>query len=217
MSASLLMALGTGFFGGFGHCAVMCGPLLGSFALASGPLGPRRSMAGQLAYHAGRVTTYSVLGGLFGLTGSFVDLAGRLAGVSHLVTAGAGIAMILLGVGAAGGARAFRKLESRFAARVVAGVKALLDGGTGGLFPVGLAMGFLPCGLSFTIFLGSAGTGRPAQGFLLALAFGLGTVPALLLAGAIAGLYGAYARGVLYRLGGLLVAAMGVLFLWRGA
>jgi hypothetical protein len=210
------MALATGFFGGFGHCAVMCGPVVGAFALVSGPLGQRRSMARQVAYHAGRLTTYAVLGGLFGLAGSFVDLAGRLAGFAHIMAVAAGVTMILLGMGAAGAAKAFRQLEARASQKVVSLVTGLLKGGAGGLFPVGLALGFLPCGLSYTMFLGSAGTGRLAEGFLLALAFGIGTVPALLVAGALAGLYGARARGLLYRLGGGLVAAMGVLFLWRG-
>jgi len=59
MGDPIAMALLTGLLGGFGHCIGMCGPLVGAFALASGSLGPRRSMAGQLAYHAGRVTTYA--------------------------------------------------------------------------------------------------------------------------------------------------------------
>jgi sulfite exporter TauE/SafE len=213
---AVAMALVTGLLGGFGHCIGMCGPLVGTLALASSPLGPRRSMAGQAAYHAGRVTTYAFLGGLLGLGGSFVNVAGRLAGISQAVAVAAGVLMILVGLGAAGLSAALGRLEARASARVVAFVREVVGGGAGRLYPAGLALGFLPCGLSWTVFLGAAGTGSLPEGFLVALAFGLGTVPALLVAGAAGTWLGVRARGVLYRLGGLLVAAMGLLFLVRG-
>jgi len=235
---AVAMALATGFLGGFGHCIGMCGPIVGSLAIASGPLGPRRSMLGQAAYHAGRVTTYALLGGLLGLTGAFVNVAGRLAGLQQGVAIVAGVLMIVLGLGAAGpssppspprpgsgAAKAtlrmnpwweLKRLEARAAGRVVGLVRELLGGGPGRLYPAGLALGFLPCGLSWTVFLGAAGTGSLAEGFLVALAFGLGTVPALLAAGAAGTWLGVRARGALYRLGGVLVAVMGLLFLVRG-
>jgi sulfite exporter TauE/SafE len=66
------------------------------------------------------------------------------------------------------------------------------------------------------MFLGSAATGSLPRGLVLALAFALGTVPALLLAGAAGTLLGVRARGLLYRAGGLLVAVLGGLFVARG-
>jgi sulfite exporter TauE/SafE len=214
---AVAMAFATGLLGGFGHCAGMCGPIVGSLALATGSLGPRRSLAGQLAYHAGRVTTYAVLGAVMGLTGSFVNVAGRLAGVQQVVAVAAGIAMILLGLGAAGLSAALRRLEARASGKVVALVRAVLGGGgPGRLYPAGLALGILPCGLSWTVFLGAAGTGSIPEGLLLALAFGLGTVPALLLVGAAGAILGARARGLLYRLGGILVAVLGGMLAARG-
>jgi uncharacterized protein len=211
------IAFATGLLGGFGHCVGMCGPLVGSFALASGPLGPRRSLAGQLAYHAGRVTTYGALGAVMGLTGAFVNVAGRLAGVQEVVAVVAGVLMILLGLGAAGVSGALRRLEARASGRVVRLVRgALGGGGPGRLYPTGLALGLLPCGLSWTMFLGAAATGSLPRGLFMALAFGLGTVPALLVAGAAGALLGARARGLLYRAGGVLVALLGGMFVVRG-
>lgn len=211
------MAFVTGLLGGFGHCVGMCGPLVGAFALASGSLGPRRSMAGQLAYHAGRVTTYAALGAIMGLTGSFVNVAGRLAGAQDVVSVAAGALMILAGLGAAGLSAGLKRLEARAATKVVALVRGLVaGGGPGRLYPTGLALGLLPCGLSWTMFLGSAATGSLPRGLALALAFALGTVPALLLAGAAGTLVGVRARGALYRAGGVLVAVMGGVFVARG-
>jgi sulfite exporter TauE/SafE len=217
LSAAVAAALVSGLLGGFGHCVAMCGPLVGSLALAAGA-GTRRSLAGQLAYHAGRVTTYAAVGAIMGLTGSFVNVAGRLAGVQQAVAIGAGVLMILLGLGTAGLSPALRRLEARASGRVVSLVRGVLEGGgPGRLYPAGLALGLLPCGLSWTVFLGAAGTGSLAEGLLVALAFGVGTTPALLLVGAAGGALGRHARGALVRAGGVVVAAFGVLFLLRAA
>lgn len=217
MTASLAAALATGLLGGLGHCLGMCGPLVGAFALAAGPRGTAAALQGQLAYHAGRITTYALVGGAMGLTGSFVNVAGRLAGVSAVAAVAAGALMIAMGLGAAGLLPAMRRLEARAASRVSRAARSLLEGGTAGrLYPLGLVLGLLPCGLSWSLFVGAAATGSAGAGLLLALVFGLGTLPALLLAGTAVGLLGARARGGLYRAGGLLVSAMGVLFLLRG-
>jgi sulfite exporter TauE/SafE len=77
-------------------------------------------------------------------------------------------------------------------------------------------MGVLPCGVSWTIFLGAAASGGPVPGLLMALAFGLGTLPGLLLVGSASALLGQRARGILYRAGGVLIAVMGALFALRG-
>jgi sulfite exporter TauE/SafE len=218
LSSAVAVAFATGLLGSFGHCAAMCGPLVGSLALASGPLGPRRALAGQLAYHAGRVTTYAAVGAVMGLTGSFVNVAGRLAGVQQAVALAAGVLMVLLGLGSAGLSTALKRLEARASGKVIALVRGVLEGGgPGRLYPTGLALGLLPCGLSWTVFLGAAGTGSLPEGLLVALAFGLGTVPALLAIGVAGSAIGARARGALVRAGGILVALLGVLFLLRGA
>lgn len=216
-SGAVAMAFVTGFLGGFGHCVGMCGPLVGSLALVAAAQGARRSLWGQLAYHAGRVTTYAAVGAVMGLTGSFVNVAGRLAGVQQVIALAAGALMILLGLGAAGVTEVLRQLEARASGRVMALVRRILaGGGPGRLYPTGLALGLLPCGFSWTAFLGSAGTGSAIEGLLLALAFGLGTVPALLLVGAAGAALGARARGAFTRVGGVLMALLGVLFLLRG-
>ena len=218
LTSAVGMAFATGLLGSFGHCAGMCGPLVGSLALAAAPQGARRSVSGQLAYHAGRVTTYALVGAVMGLTGSFVNVAGRLAGVQQVISIAAGVLMILLGLGTAGVSTLLRQLEARASGKVMVLIRRVLSGGGGGrLYPTGLALGLLPCGLSWTVFLGAAGTGSLAEGMLLALAFGLGTVPALLLVAAAGVALGQRARSVLARLGGVLVAILGVVFLLRGA
>jgi sulfite exporter TauE/SafE len=190
----------------------MCGPIAGAVGVAAGG-NPRGAFAVQLAYNAGRVTTYAVVGFAMGLSGSFVNTAARLAGWQVL----AGALMIFLGLGALGLAGSARRLEQRVASRVFGAARAVLQGGgPGRAYPLGLLLGFLPCGLSYSAFVASAATGHPASGLGLALAFGLGTTPALLLAGTAAGAIGPRLRGALYRAGGALVVLFGARFVLRG-
>jgi sulfite exporter TauE/SafE len=216
--ADLLLAATTGLLGGFGHCAGMCGPLVASMGLVASPrVGARRALAGQLLYNAGRLTTYACVGGAMGLTGSFVNTAGRLAGLQNAVSIVAGAVMILMGLGATGIAPVFRRVEERVAARVFRAVREGLEGGGAGRFyALGLLLGFLPCGLSYSAFVGAAATGGLPQGFLFALVFALGTVPALLLVGGASAIASARARGLLYRLGGVAVVLVGAIFVARG-
>jgi uncharacterized protein len=214
----LLLAASTGLLGGFGHCAGMCGPLVASVSLVTTPrLGPRRAIVGQLLYNAGRVTTYAFIGAVMGLTGSFVNTAGRLAGLQDAVAIVAGLLMIAMGLGAAGVTPRFRALEQRVASRVLSAVGGVLEGGgPGRSYALGLLLGFLPCGLSYSAFVGAAATGGLPQGLVFALAFALGTVPALLAVGSATTILSARVRGILYRLGGIAVVAVGALFLARG-
>ncbi|HVP66260.1 MAG TPA: sulfite exporter TauE/SafE family protein [Anaeromyxobacteraceae bacterium] len=211
----LLLAFGTGLLGGFGHCVGMCGPLLLAFGLAT-PGAPARGLRPQLAYHAGRVTTYGLVGAAMGLAGSFVNVAGRMAGLQDAVAVLAGALMVALGASAAVATGGLRSLEGRLAGGVVRAARGLVEDAVGRAYPLGLLMGLLPCGLSYSAFAGAAATGGPATGFLFALSFGAGTLPALLAAGWVAGLVSARARGLAYRAGGALVALLGILFVLRG-
>lgn len=218
MRPDYLLALGTGLLGGFGHCVGMCGPLVGSVSLAAAPaLGPRQVAAGQVLYNLGRVTTYALVGAVMGLTGSFVNVAGRLAGFQQAVAVAAGLLLIAMGLGAAGIAGWARRLEARAAERVFAAARGVLaGGGPGRFYPLGLLLGFLPCGLSWSAFVGAAATGGLAPGLLFALCFAMGTVPALLLVGWATAVLGHRLRGALYRAGGVLVVLLGALFVARG-
>jgi sulfite exporter TauE/SafE len=217
LSGPLLLALTSGLLGGLGHCAAMCGPLVASLGLGARQAGLPRALAGQALYHAGRITTYASVGAAMGLTGSFVNTAGRLAGLQDAVGVVAGALMIVMGLGATGVLPRARAVEERLAGRLFRAVRALVEGGgMGRYYALGIALGFLPCGLSYSAFVGAAGTGGLPQGLLFALVFGVATVPALLLVGVAAAALSARVRDALYRLGGFAIVAAGVLFLLRG-
>jgi uncharacterized protein len=218
MDASIPIALLTGFLGGFGHCVAMCGPLVAAMGISAPPGMPAgRALVPQLAYHLGRITTYGTVGAVMGLVGSFVNVAGRLAGWQDVVAVLAGALMIALGAGAAAQSLRVKQAEGRVAARVLGAVRRLAGHeAPARAYPLGLVLGLLPCGLSYSVFAGAAATGSPVRGLALALAFGAGTLPALLVAGVVVGALSVRARGLVQRAGGALVVVLGVLFVLRG-
>jgi sulfite exporter TauE/SafE len=218
MDASLSIALLTGFLGGFGHCVAMCGPLVGALGITAPPGIPaRRALLPQLAYHLGRITTYGTIGAAMGLAGSFVNVAGRMAGWQDVVAVLAGLLLVAMGLGAAVQSLWVKGAEGRLAGRVLGAVRKVAGHEAPmRAYPLGLVLGFLPCGLSYSAFAAAAATGHPVRGMVIALAFGAGTLPALLLSGSVVNALSARGRGLLQRAGGVLVALLGVLFVLRG-
>ncbi len=218
MNSGYLLAVTTGLLGGFGHCIGMCGPLVGAFAFPKEE-GSRPSADGylpQFFYHGGRLLTYTGIGALMGLTGSFLNVAGRLTGLQDAVALGAGFFVLFMGISILGGSGLNRWIESKnrhilSAAKRTAGKSALLR-----FFLLGILFGLLPCGLSYSMFMAAAATGSPASGAFLMFAFGAGTLPSLLAFGILMGFAGQRLRGWAYKAGGVMVILMGLLFLWRG-
>ena len=95
-------------------------------------------------------------------------------------------------------------------------------------YPLGLVMGFLPCGFLYAMIIAAgvvdegverrvlAGqSAAAASGALTMLSFGLGTMPALFLFGATAHWLSRKMRTLMLRWAGLLVALMGTYNLYR--
>lgn len=217
MTAALGLALTTGFLGGFGHCMGMCGPLIGTTVLDASRRTASQKAGAQILYHMGRLSTYAWLGAFFGWTGSFVNLAGNMVGLQNVVALVAGSIMILRGLEVLGLFRwqLIQALEGRISfllhgVRVVQTVDSIWR-----YYLLGLFLGLLPCGLSYSAFLAAAGTGSAPGGFLFALAFGVGTLPALLALGFLLGAISLRLRGWLYRAGGASLILLGGYFLFR--
>jgi sulfite exporter TauE/SafE len=216
-----LMAL-TGFLSGFGHCVGMCGPLVATYTLQNGgdrmeaaATAARRHLGAHLAYNAGRITTYTAVGAVMGLAGSFVQVAASLGGLQRTVHLVAGLAMILLGLNMAGWLPGFRHptgspgIQQRLVTRLVNASRQR------GHFGLGLVLGLMPCGVLYTAQIAAAASGSPGRGAALMLAFGLGTAPALLGVGVMASWLGPRLRGGLYKLASVSVMAAGALMVSR--
>ncbi len=90
----------------------------------------------------------------------------------------------------------------------------------GTYYPMGIVLGFLPCGLTYTALLAAARASMEAenhlsgmlQGAFMLLFFGLGTFPALLLVGRVINFIGEKAREKLYKLASLIMIVTGIYF-----
>lgn len=177
-------ALLTGFLGS-AHCIGMCAGISGLFAVQLEIASLRSRVAMALTYNIGRVASYAALGLLVGLVGSRVVAATpALAGPVRFI---GGTVIVLIGLQIAFHWRLLQPIE-----RMGSVLWAKLAPAAKGLVPVtslpralglGLLWGWLPCGLVYSVLL-LAATGESAtDGALVMLAFGLGTMPAMLLTG----------------------------------
>ena len=197
---------------GSGHCLGMCGPVVAALSLARGR---GQGVIFHLLYHAGRLTTYTGIGITAGWVGSILTAGGAFTTVTHglllladLLVIGMGLSTSGLFVRPPGGHFAFPGAVGVMTGCVV---KLRELPGVLAAFPLGLLMGFLPCGFLYAIALGAAGRGEPLQGGMIMLAFGLGTLPVLLFFGGAIQWLTRQVRAQMLRWAGVLVVFVGCL------
>ena len=167
-------ALGLGLAGA-GHCLGMCGGIAAALNL-----GGHRSPAVTLAYHGGRIASYTLLGGLLGLAAGSIDISAWTMGLRYL----AGFMLIAMGLYVAdwwrgmvwlerGGAYLWRPVQ-RLSSRLLP-VRHWPQG-----FALGLCWGLMPCGLIYSSLAWAATAQDAATSALMMFLFGIGTLPAML-------------------------------------
>ncbi|MBZ0096954.1 MAG: sulfite exporter TauE/SafE family protein [Sulfuricella sp.] len=209
---SYWLAFMTGILGS-GHCIGMCGSLVSGFFLRLGAKG----YAPYLAYHAARVAVY----GLIGLTAASLGavlvqtgLFGKAQGILQIV---AGIIVILLGLDLLG----LSPVRNTLSFAPLAWIRrqfanAAQRGPVGGAAIGGALNGLMPCSMTMAMAVQATTAPSPAEGGLLLLAFGAGTLPSMLAASFLFGRLGAKTRGWLLRGAALFVIALGLSTLWQG-
>lgn len=216
METAYMLAFTTGFLGGFGHCIGMCGPIVASYTLYDSSATFVDKFLTHIFYNTGRISTYIFIGALMGLTGSFINVTGKISGIQNIAAVITGLIMILMGLNIFGviGRTAWLEWHNNFILRTA---KELLhERSVWKYYPLGALFGLLPCCLSYTALMASAGTGNLVRGMLLMLFFGLGTLPSLLLFGIAASYISARLRGAAYKTAGILVISMGIYFILKG-
>lgn len=142
------------------HCMGMCG----GFAVACGA--GRRG----IAWHAGRLSTYAVLGALAGTFGAVLPGPGWVAAVVSTL-------LLVWFAGALAGLVPEPAVRLPGVSRLAG--RAATARGFGPGYVLGLATGLLPCGLVYAALAIPVASGDPMTGALSMVAFGSGTVPAL--------------------------------------
>lgn len=215
-SAFLALFL-VGLLGGT-HCVGMCGGIVGALSMGAPP---RLSL--HLAYNLGRIFSYAVAGTLVGaLGGGVLSMSGQLPLRLALYLL-ANLMLIALGLYLVGVTRALsftERIGQHLWRHLQPFSRRFLPARTlAQAFPLGLLWGWLPCGLVYSALATALTAGSAGKGGLLMLAFGLGTLPNLLLAGfLLARLQGFVRQRPVRLIAGLLVAGFGVwglLGVWR--
>jgi sulfite exporter TauE/SafE len=215
MTLDLLLPVAflAGFLGS-GHCLGMCGPVIVLMESPGGQSSTFKGMRRRLIYNAGRMLFYILLGAVAGALGLVLTkITGINIGLAALRIL-AGLLVLALGFNLLfdiqmlrflekGGAVVWKRLSplARHVLPISTPARAL---------GAGFIWGALPCGLVYSSVAIAATSGNAASGALVMLVFGIGTLPALLVAGASASKLAAWIRHpILRRLTGLMLVGIG--------
>ena len=167
-----------------GHCMLMCGGISMALGVATAKDErgrPRRILL--LGYQLGRISSYTLAGLLIGTIGGSliaildierVRLALRFASAAALLLA----ALVMLGVLRDPGSALGKRLWSKIAPL---GRRLIPVSNLPRAFAFGALWGWMPCGLVYTVLLIAALNAQPWSSAAIMAAFGLGTLPAMLM------------------------------------
>ena len=205
-----------GLLGGT-HCIGMCGGIVSALTVQTVrlPGEMRRDWPLHLAYNIGRISSYTLAGAAMGAIGTVGMLFNDILPIQLGLYVAANLMLVALGLYLTGFTRALsgvERLGQRLWVRIQPLTRRFLPAHTvAQAFPLGLLWGFLPCGLVYSVLATALVTGAAERGAALMLAFGLGTLPNLMLAGLILKRLRDVVRNQAIRTGsGLLVLAFGV-------
>ncbi len=198
-----------GLLGGT-HCVGMCGGIVGAMSM-----GGKAGWGMHLAYNGGRILSYVTAGAIAGALGAAsMGLEGQVPArmalyfIANLMLVALGL--YLLGITGAlafterAGQGLWRRLQPL--TRRFLPVRSVAQA-----FPLGLLWGWLPCGLVYSALATALAAGSAGRGAAAMLAFGLGTLPNLLLAGLLLARLNEFVRRPAVRtISGLLVLGFGL-------
>jgi sulfite exporter TauE/SafE len=206
---SLLSLFLVGLLGGT-HCAGMCGGIVGALSMQAAQ--GRAALPIHLAYNFGRIASYVIAGAVAGTVGYAF---GNLLPVQRGLYLFASLMLVALGFYLLGATQALAAVERGgqwLWRRVQPATRRFMPvRGPAQAFPLGMLWGWLPCGLVYSALTTALASGSALRGALAMLAFGLGTLPNLLLAGLLLARFRRFAQARATRIvSGLLVLTFGL-------
>lgn len=199
---------------GSGHCVGMCGSLVSAFFLRAGRHGPLP----HLAYHGGRLAIYTLVGAAAGSLGLAITSTGAVGKVQGVLQIAAGLFVILLGIDLLG-RLPWRLDRLLWPVTLLRGgfAAAARRGPLAGALAGGVLNGLMPCAMTLAVAVKATTAGGPLEGGGLLLAFGAGTLPAMLFVSAAFAHLGPRLRGRLLHGAALCVIALGASTVYQGA
>ena len=194
------------------HCVGMCGGIMLTQSLDKNNIVKKnqnkfKTLLPAILYNAGRVTSYTIIGGIVGALGSVLSLSLNVKAGLQII---AGLFMVIMGLNMTGFS-IFRKFNIKLpwsSCKIKNKPKAP--------FLVGMLNGLMPCGPLQTMQLYALGTGSAVSGAVSMFLFSLGTVPLMLVFGAISGFLSKGYTKQLLKFSGILVIILGIIMGNRG-
>jgi len=189
----------------------MCGGISGLFAVNASVASLRAQFPKAIAYNLGRILTYAIIGAAVAVLGK--SAVASIPALMAPIRLASGALIIFVGLQLAFGWRILAPLENagaRLWKRIAPAAKGLVPvNSIPQALGLGLIWGWLPCGLVYSVLLLAATTAEPAGGGLVMIAFGLGTMPAMVATGVSASKLAQFMSGK--RMGaGLLIVLLGL-------
>ena len=180
----------------------------------------RHSFPYVLAYNIGRITSYVIAGAIVGYLGSRITLFSTSGGQILNIISGVFLALLALYIG--NWWRILTRLESagKYLWRYIQPFSKHFTEMKSPIYalPYGFIWGWLPCGLVYSTLTWSMASGSLVNGAVTMLAFGLGTLPSLLLLGSSAVSIKKILSKVYVRQGiALILLVFSLLILWQAA
>ncbi len=167
---------------GAGHCMAMCGGIISSLSIATAEGKQVKNWRYIVTYQVGRIISYSLFGAIAGWMGLQVDQLTPIP-ILKILSGLLLIAMALYVSRHWFGLQYLEKLGKGLWNLISPFSKKLLPiNSMGKAFFLGSLWGWLPCGLVYTALGYAISVGNTSHSAVFMLLFGVGTLPATLLA-----------------------------------
>ncbi|WP_083602346.1 sulfite exporter TauE/SafE family protein [Hydrococcus rivularis] len=223
----LLLIATLGFLGSFGHCAGMCGPLTVAFSLSqqhSETPNWRSHLGFHLLINLGRVISYGLVGAALGGVSEILIDRSQLLGIGSELRQGVTIVTGTILIWFALGQikpdflpplPILHPLQALHRRLNTAMLRLSVSERWWTPALLGLLWGLIPCGFLYAAQIKAVERQELWLGAATMLAFGLGTMPMMVAIGALTSRLSASKRSQLFRLGGWVTLAIGILTLLR--
>lgn len=221
--ASVIAALAAGGAMGLAsalHCGAMCSGVCGAALMILQPGDGRQRVVNLGLLHAGRIAVYATLGGIGAAAGSALITA-EVAAQYRAMQWAAAIAMMAMGLAMAGFMPRVAGIDRSYA--VVTGAltrlaEPLKRWPSAAPFSLGVMWGGNACPMVYGAVLTAMLTGSVVNGVAFMSAFGIGTLPALVVTGyGVSKLKALSSRAAAQTAGGLALAGAGLASLYAPA
>jgi len=183
------------------HCIGMCGGFVIAYSSKD-----QNSWWLHIKYGAGKLLSNTIFGGIFGLLGSIISFTLEIRSAVGIL---AGIFLVIYGLNQLNIIPYLRKIHT----------PSFINLGrtqSKEPFVIGFANGlFLACGPLSAMYIFAAGTGSPVRGAISMFAFGLGTLPAMMIFGLSLNSMNKYVHGIM-RLSGIFLVLLGLIMVNNG-